>query len=136
MQLWHRRGHYQEGSKWLTQGLTLSGSENLEQTAIRAKAYYAAGYLSAFHDSDTTAARAMIEESIRRFRRIDHADQGDIVLALSLLAVEQFADDPAAARTLIAESVAIGRKQGPSARWNLAGRSFRVGILPSCKGMT
>lgn len=128
-QFWHRRGHYDEGRRWLEQGLSLYTANDGVPTITRAKALYAAGYL-AYFQADDAYGRALLEESITLYRKIEPLDKRDFADALSVLASAWlFDNDPATAGALSEESVAICRGLDPSAKWDLAEALFWKGHI-------
>jgi tetratricopeptide (TPR) repeat protein len=113
---WHQRGHVSEGRDWLDRALTSSTTS--EAGVVRAKALHAAGYLARLQ-GDTLKARALLEVSIELWRGL--GPSGNIGLAQTLATLAEAVrrlGDPAAARSLASEAVALCREQGE--RWSLA----------------
>ncbi len=125
---WHFVGYYHEGRTWLEKALAKAGTDNVASTSIRAKAFYAMGYLALFH-GDHISARAAVEESIRLYRKTALADQRDLAAALVILAGTLDMDNLSVARALCEESVTIGRGLDPSGKWILANAIGWKGLI-------
>jgi predicted ATPase len=104
---WFVRGYYSEGQRWLDAALGIRLAN--KATAIRAKALCGAGWLSSFFQSDATSTRLVLEESAHLFEELgDKAGQAE---ALSELAEGIYRrDDPAGARALFEQCVALARE--------------------------
>jgi predicted ATPase/DNA-binding CsgD family transcriptional regulator len=110
---WYFRGHLSEGRGWLERALALSDPS--ERTMPRAKALSAAGVL-AFLQSDLSAARSRLEESLDIWREL--RDLRGTAFALTFLGRTLSRSGDPQGRALGRESVAIFRKLGD--RWGLA----------------
>ena len=116
LSFWSLRGRVSEGRVWLDRALKSSAAS--AASIVRAKALHAAGYLARLH-GDTMAARALLEASIDLWRALGPVGNTGLAQTLANLAeVMRRLGDPAAARSLASEAVALCREQGE--RWNLA----------------
>src|SRR6185295_15619502 len=78
---------------------------------VRAKALHAAGYLARLQ-GDTMIARALLEASIDVWRALGTADNTGLAQTLATLAESmRRLGDPAAARSLASEAIALCREQ-------------------------
>ena len=113
---WHQRGHVSEGRAWLDRALTSSAAS--ATGAVRAKALHAAGYLARLQ-GDTMIARALLESSTELWRALGPVENTGLAQTLAALAeAMRRLGDPAAARSLASEAIALCREQGE--RWVLA----------------
>jgi len=113
---WHQRGHVSEGRAWLDRALKSSAASHAG--AVRAKALHAAGYLARLQ-GDTMIARDLLEASIDVWRALGPADNTGLAQTLATLAeAMRRLGDPAAARSLADEAIALCRGLGE--RWSLA----------------
>jgi non-specific serine/threonine protein kinase len=114
LSFWSQRGHVSEGRVWLDRALTGSAVPD----AVRAKALHAAGYLARLQ-GDTMTARALLEASTELWRALGPADSSGLAETLASLAeAMRRLGDPAAARSLASEAIALCREQGK--HWVLA----------------
>ena len=105
---WNYEGRASEARELLTRILTLPSAA--APTAIRAKALYDAGTI-AFGERDHSAARALEEESLRIYRRLqDDAGVATALLGLSRVALREM--DYASARRYAEESGVLRRDFG------------------------
>jgi non-specific serine/threonine protein kinase len=113
---WHQRGHVSEGRAWLARALANPATPRAG--AARARALYAAGYL-AHIQGDTTAAKAVLEESAGLWRALGVVGQTGLAYTLtSLGGTMRGLGAPAAARSIIGEAIALFREHDE--RWGLA----------------
>jgi predicted ATPase/transcriptional regulator with XRE-family HTH domain len=113
---WQQRGHVSEGRTWL--GRALASQATPPAGAARARALYASGYL-AHAQGDTTAAKAVLEESAGLWRALGVVGQTGLAYALTSLGGSlRDLGDPAAARSIVGEAIALFREQDD--RWGLA----------------
>lgn len=103
---WYIRGYVSEGREWLAGALGRAVPS--ERSQARAKALFGAGTL-AWLQSDYPAARALLEESVARFREVgDRRGLASSSTYLGMLRWHQGAT--ALARALFEESVALCRE--------------------------
>lgn len=116
---WNLRGHWSEGPAWLSRLLAaplLARSPGF--AAARAKALTAAASLAFWGSNDYTTARRWLEEAIALYRAGSPADRWGLGDALALYGeVLRQLGEPAAARTALEESLAIGESLGEEGRW-------------------
>ncbi len=121
---WSLRGRITEGRDWLDRALTNPASPRIG--AARAKALYAAGYLARLQ-GDLTIARASLEASAALWRRSGSTNQTGLAGALATLAETiRRLGDPATARALASEAIALSRERGD--RWGLAYSLSMLGL--------
>ena len=112
---WYRRASMNEGRAWLARALAnptapLTG-------AARAQALYADGFLA--HGQSDTTAQAVLKESISLWRALGPPGKTGLAYALAELGEElRWRGDPATARSLADEAIALFREQDE--RWGLA----------------
>jgi tetratricopeptide (TPR) repeat protein len=113
---WDQRGYRAEGCTWLARALANPAAP--ATGAARAKALYGAGCL-AYAEGDFISARTLLEKSVDLWRALGAAGLIDLAHTFSILGhVMRGLGDPAKARTLGSEAIAIFREQGE--RWGLA----------------
>lgn len=84
--LWEWVGHITEARRWLE---SLLEQNRTDSPIVRAKAMYVAG-LIAFHRSDVTVARSLVEQSLELYRKLgDYESVCDILTKLGALMVSQ-----------------------------------------------
>lgn len=113
-EFWSRRGNRSEGRYWLKAVLGLPGA-GAHQVA-RAKALYAAGYLS-WHQNDLSEANLLLRESAALYRALGD-DRGLAISLGSLGVLIQQQGHLVEGRILVEESLALHRKQGSN--WEIA----------------
>ena len=112
---WKDRGSPNEGRAWLLRALANPAAPLTG--AARAQALYADGFLA--HCQSDTTARARLEESISLWRACGPRGKTGLAYALSELGEEmRWRGDPAVARSLANEAIALFREQAE--RWGLA----------------
>jgi tetratricopeptide (TPR) repeat protein len=112
---WYRRGSPNEGRAWLARALARPAAPLTG--AARAQALFADGFLA--HGQSDTAAQAVLEESISLWRALGPPGKTGLAYALAELGEElRWRGDPATARSLADEAIALFRAQGE--RWGLA----------------
>lgn len=120
---WDRSGSTSEGRAWLARALANPGSPRAG--AARARALYADGFL-AHHQSDATA-KALFEESVNLWRALGPHGKTGLAYALAALGESmRWRGDPAMARSLEGEAIALFREQGE--RWGLADALSHLGL--------
>jgi len=116
---WNLRGHWSEGPAWLFKLLAaplLARSPGF--ASARAKALTAAASLAFWGSNDYAAARRWLEEAIALYRAGSPGDRWGLGEALALYgATLGDLNEPAAARTALEESLAIGESLGEEGRW-------------------
>ena len=121
---WSLRGHVSEGRGWLDRALASPAAPSAG--AARAKALYAVGSLAHWH-GDTMAARVLVEASIGQWRALGPVGQNGLAHALATLGIiMRRLGDPAAARSLHNEAIALFREQNE--RWGLAYALCNLGL--------
>jgi len=113
---WDQRGYRSEGRTWLAQALANPTAPSAG--AARAKVLYGAGCLT-HAEGDYTSARTLLEKSVDLWRALGSAGLIGLAHTLSVLGqVVRGLGDPATARALGSEAIAIFREQRE--RWGLA----------------
>jgi predicted ATPase len=116
---WNLRGHWSEGPAWLSKLLAaplLARSPGF--ASARAKALTAAASLAFWGSNDYAAARRWLEEAIALYHAGAPGDRWGLGEALALYgATLGDLNEPAAARTALEESLAIGESLGEEGRW-------------------
>jgi tetratricopeptide (TPR) repeat protein len=121
---WRHRDHVSEGRIWLDRAL--ASPPALSDRAARANALHAAGFLARWQ-GDVTVSRAQLEESATLWRALGHIGQIGLAHTLATLSdTMQQLGDPATARYLASEAVALFRK--PDERWGLAYSLSSLGL--------
>jgi predicted ATPase/DNA-binding XRE family transcriptional regulator len=112
---WYRRGSINEGRAWLARALARPAAPLTG--AARAQALYADGFLA--HGQSDTTAQAVLKESISLWRALGPPGKTGLAYALAELGEElRWRGDPATARALAEEAIALFREQDE--RWGLA----------------
>jgi predicted ATPase len=104
---WDARGHLHEGQRWLAQALAAGAAAPVE---VRAQALLGAGVLAGMI-GDSAAARALHEESLRLYRRLEDR-QGIASAQANLGKITYGHGDLPAARALFEASLALYRELG------------------------
>ena len=114
---WNQRGYVNEGLAWLEK--VLASPTAPRAGGARAKALYGAGFLACWQGDRMATARTWLEESVGLWRMLGSAGQTGLAHALATLGeAMRILGDPAAARSLADEAVALCREQDE--RWGLA----------------
>jgi len=121
---WYRRGYISEGRAWLARALANPAAPSAG--AARAQALDAAAALGRCQSDDVTA-KALLEESVSLWRALGPAGKTGLAHALATLGdVMRQLGDPAAARSLASEAIALFREQDE--RWGLAYALSNLGL--------
>jgi len=121
---WYRRGYISEGRAWLDRALANQAAPSAG--AARAQALDAAAALGRCQ-SDDVRAKALLEESLSLWRALGPAGKSGLAHALATLGdVMRPLGDPAAARSLASEAIALFREQDD--RWGLAYALSNLGL--------
>ena len=124
---WMIRGHVSEGRLHLGWALERTGGQT---TVARAKALLGAGKL-AWSQADYTAARALLEESLRLHKELgDRQGTADVLHNLGRVAENQ--GDYQEARTLYEESLRLHRELGN--KLGIADVLHNLGNVAECQG--
>jgi len=122
---WSQRGHVSEGRAWLARALASPAARSTG--AARAKALYAAGFLAHWEKIDQTTGKALLEESVGLWRALGPAGKSGLAHTLVALGeVMRGQGDPATARSLASEAIALFREQDE--RWGLAYSLSNLGL--------
>ena len=109
---WYIRGLWSEGLHWLKEGLALS--QEIERTAVSAKAFCGAGRL-ALSLGDMLAGRALLEDSVAIYRKL--GDKCGLAESLAMLGLD-LQSKAVFNSTLLDESLLFAREAADS--WTLA----------------
>jgi len=122
---WNQRGYINEGLAWLEK--VLASPTAPRAGGVRAKALYGAGFLACWRGDRMGTARTWLEESEGLWRMLGLAGRTGLAHALATLSeAMRILGDPAAARSLADEAVALCREQDD--RWGLAYALSNLGI--------
>jgi predicted ATPase len=129
---WELRGYWSEGQKWVDDALALSARQQRgtaaegevavasipahEETALRAKALYAAGRMRFGALIDFAGSRTIVEESLRLWHEL--GDTWWTAVALEHVGFMLLVEDPQMAIARLEEGVALAREVKD--RWPLA----------------
>jgi non-specific serine/threonine protein kinase len=121
---WELRGYWSEGQKWVDDALALSAGQQRvsaaaeavgdaatpprEDTALRAKALYAAARMHFGAQLDMADSRTLVEESLRLWREV--GDKWWMAVALEHVAFVLFAEDFHTSTACVEEGVALARE--------------------------
>jgi non-specific serine/threonine protein kinase len=120
---WRQRGSINEGRAWLARALASSAAPLTG--AARAQALYADGWLA--QAQSATNAKALLEESISLWRALGAPGKTGLAFALTELGESmRWRGDPATARSLHGEAIALFREQDE--RWGLAYSLAHLGL--------
>jgi predicted ATPase/DNA-binding CsgD family transcriptional regulator len=122
---WNQRGYVNEGLAWLEK--VLSSQTAPRAGGVRAKALYGAGFLACWQGDRMATARTRLEESAGLWRMLGLAGRTGLAHALATSCeAMRILGDPAAARSLADEAIALCREQDE--RWGLAYGLTNLGI--------
>jgi predicted ATPase/DNA-binding XRE family transcriptional regulator len=129
---WELRGYWSEGQKQVDEALACAGRQQRgqaaagevgetsipprEETALRAKALYAAGRMRFGAQFDVAGSRTMVEESLRLWREL--GDKWWMAVALEHIGFVLIAEDIQRAIVRVEEGVSLAREVED--RWPLA----------------
>jgi predicted ATPase/class 3 adenylate cyclase len=106
---WELRGYLSEGLKWLEDALAGSAARGQTDQARRPKALYGAGRLRFATRGEPSASRAIVEESLERWREL--GDKWWISVALEHVGfMLRLEGDAASARARLEEAVGLARE--------------------------
>ena len=127
---WYKRGHLNEGRRWLEEALGKSVSPTGAPTPARAEALNGAGVM-ARNQADFEQAQTWLEESLALQRELgDERGAADVLVNLGTVALDR-GDYPRSA-ALFEESLSLRRKLGD--RWGIALALNNLGVVARARG--